>query len=189
MASPRPNVRRGRIRLLMGAVAALVVVGAVVVVLSVTSPGGAPRAAIESAAVTPTPTRAAVLPVPSSTPGPSTAGIPEPTPQSSPRAPGSASAPVLSISGGGNHAKTKLQIAGGTYLVDYVVSSPSGGSCPWAIFLTDSDGLDLLMASAYPVNETVRGEERDSGIAAGSAAVRVESECPDWSASMTRIGP
>ena len=73
--------------------------------------------------------------------------------------------------------------------MDYVVSSPPGESCPWVIFLTDARGLDLLLASAYPVDETVRDSQRDSGIVAGSAVVRVESTCPHWSASITRTGP
>ena len=96
---------------------------------------------------------------------------------------------MLTISGGGDHPPAKLQIGGGTYRVDFVVTSLPGESCPWAMFLTDARGLDLLLASAYPSDETVRDSARDAGVVGGTATVRVESGCPRWSATVTRLGP
>ena len=81
---------------------------------------------------------------------------------------------------------------GGTatvYRASYVVTSTKGGSCAWILFVTDTDGYEALMASAYPVDETIRDSETDTGLAVGAAVARVESDCPKWSASLTATGP
>ena len=180
----------GRSRVLLIAAAAITIVGAIWLLPSVTGPG----AGRPAAAVVPTGTSAVIqpglLPGGSSAQGSTALNTPATTSEPSDRRPpASEPIPAISLSGGGNRPATRLQIVGGTYTVDYVVSSAAGASCPWAIFLTDSSGLDLLMASAYPVDETVRNSQRDSGVIPGPGTIRVESDCPRWSATITRTGP
>lgn len=160
------------------------------IIFAVTAPGAPSQAEASPSPQQATASQGALLPAASPTAGSTGADTPASTPRPSGAGAGSSpSVPALSLSGGGDHGATRLDLTGGTYQVDYVVSSPAGDSCPWALYLTDSTGLDLLMASAYPVNETVRDSKRDSGVVAGAANVRVESACPHWSASITRIGP
>ena len=96
---------------------------------------------------------------------------------------------VVTLSGEGNREGIPVTLAGGRYEVSYVVTSAAGDSCPWELYLTGSNGLDLLMASAYPVDETVTDAESDSFVAGGKATMRVESSCPRWSATIRRTGP
>ncbi len=181
---------RDRWRVLLPVIAALLIVGGLGMLLVVPGPGAGSPAAVASPTGSAPTSQAAVPLARTPTPGSSAGVTPGASPTASARRPSpSPSAPAISLSGGGDHPPTRVAIAGGTYRVDYVVSSPAGESCPWAIYLTDAAGLDLLMATAYPVDETVRDTARDAGIAAGPAAVRVESGCPRWSVSITRAGP
>lgn len=95
----------------------------------------------------------------------------------------------FSLSGAGNSARMKIFLTATVYRASYVVTSTKGGSCAWILFVTDTDGYEALMASAYPVDETIRDSETDTGLAVGAAVARVESDCPKWSASLTATGP
>ena len=152
--------------------------------------GGSPS----QAEVAPSASSAIVAPatrVPSnpSATGSPVAGTPGAVPTPTATRVSSPAAATLTLSGAGDHGGVPVTLAGGRYEVSYVVSSPAGESCPWALYLTGSNGIDLLMASAYPVDETLRDAESDSFIAEGEATVRVESGCPRWSATITRTGP
>ena len=127
-------------------------------------------------------------------PGPSTTGAPaavSPTtdPAATASRSGSSTGRVITLTGAGDHGGVPVTLAGGRYEVSYTVSSAAGESCPWALYLAGSNGLDLLMASAYPVDETLHDAESNSFVAAGKATVRVESGCPHWSATISRTGP
>jgi hypothetical protein len=134
---------------------------------------------------------AKATPVPSnpSATGSPVAGSPGALPTPTATRVSSPAAATLTLSGAGDHGGVPVTLAGGRYEVSYVVSSPAGESCPWALYLTGSNGIDLLMASAYPVDETLRAAESDSFIPEGKATVRVESGCPRWSATVMRTGP
>jgi hypothetical protein len=134
-------------------------------------------------------TSALGTPTPVPTPGPSTPGTSAPVPTPTATHASSPATATLSLSGAGDHEGVPVTLTGGRYEVSYDVSSPAGESCPWALYLTGSNGLDLLVASAYPVDETVRDAASNSFIPEGKAVVRVESGCPHWSATITRTGP
>ncbi len=183
----RWNDRRRVILVAAGSLAVIVVLGSLAVM------GGAVGGSVE-VEVTP-PGGSAVLPTDASLPaGPSVAGSAATGTAGLVPTPGTTHVPpptdaVVALSGAGDHEGITVTLEGGRYEVSYVVSSPAGDSCPWALYLTASDGLDLLMASAYPVDETVRDAESDSFVPEGKATVRVESGCPSWSATIRRMGP
>ena len=192
----RGRWREGPLPLLL-AVGVLAVVGGfgIRVVLGGPGPtgtaGSAPGAGAAATAETPRPTTSpAAVSGAFLSAAPSTTGSPaDPPPSSTPGRPAPSTRPVLTLTGAGDHGGVPVTLAGGRYEVSYDVSSDAGGSCPWALYLTGSNGLDLLMASAYPVDETLRAAESDSFIAQGNATVRVESGCPHWSATISRTGP
>jgi len=180
---------------LMLAVGVLAVVVGFGIRVVLGGPGATGGAGSASTAETPRPaTSAAGVPGAFVSSAPSTTGSPadpppSATPTPTPSKPASSARPVLTLTGAGDHGGVPVTLAGGRYEVSYDVSSDAGGSCPWALYLTGSNGLDLLMASAYPVDETLRAAESNSFIAQGQATVRVESGCPHWSASISRTGP
>ena len=123
------------------------------------------------------------------------AATPWPTPSEAPTAPPSvAPTPVpsqgpIELKGGGSMSGTPVDLIGGTYRAEYSVSSAAGGGCTWVLVLTASDWSDTTLASTAVTDETVRDTETDPGVAAGPATLRVDSDCPDWSVTLTRIGP
>ena len=155
-------------------------------------PGGA---AVASTGTSPAPAGRATgnsgvsVPAGPSATGSSSAATPPVDGTPVPSHPSSSARPAIALTGAGDHDAVPVTLAGGRYEVSYTVSSDAGESCPWALYLTGSNGLDLLMASAYPVDETLRAAESDSFIAGGQATVRVVSGCPRWSATVTRTGP
>ena len=202
-AKPRqPHATRGRrtgrgwreapLPLLL-AVGALAIVGGFGIRVVLGSPGDAGAAGAASTAGTPRPTASAGVPVAVVPSGAGSGSSADPSPSadatSVPSLPASSEPPVLTLTGSGDHGGVPVTLAGGRYEVRYNVSSAAGESCPWALYLTGSNGLDLLMASAYPVDETLRSAESNSFIAQGKATVRVESGCPHWSATISRTGP
>jgi hypothetical protein len=148
------------------------------------SKAGAPRPTDPAAGVA-----GAIVPSGPATTASPTVAMPSANATATQGQPPSSARPVITLAGAGDHGGVPVTLAGGRYEVSYTVASAVGESCPWALYLAGSNGLDLLMASAYPVDETLHAAESNSFIAAGKATVRVESGCPHWSASIKRVGP